>query len=171
MEARKSKLDGVMVLGPSVAVEDLRGVYVETFNRKKLAGAGVDIDWVADSYSVSSKHVLRGFHGDDFTWKLITCLSGRIYLVVVNWDEGSPQYKRWDSFVLSSDNKLQVLVPPKFGNAHLVLSEEAVFFYKQSAYYDRAKQFTLMWDDPRIKAWWPVKDPILSPRDAGMEEK
>jgi dTDP-4-dehydrorhamnose 3,5-epimerase len=67
--------------------------------------------------------------------------------------------------VLSDRNRHQVLVPPKYGNGHLVLSERAIFQYKQSTYYDPTRQFTYMWNDPKFNIWWPVKEPILSRRD------
>jgi dTDP-4-dehydrorhamnose 3,5-epimerase len=112
---------------------------------------------------------LRGLHGDAVTWKLISCLYGKIYLVVVNWDKTSSQYCKWESFVLSEKNMKQILVPPKFAIGHLVLSEKAIFHYKQSSYYDRASQFTLLWNDPQLNIWWPVRNPILSRRDQGFE--
>ena len=71
--------------------------------------------------------------------------------------------------MLSDQNRLQVLVPPKFGNGHLVLSAQAIFHYKQSSYYDRSTQFTLLWNDPKLDIWWPVTNPILSRRDEGAE--
>ena len=87
---------------------------------------------------------------------------------MVNWDKDSPQFGNWASFVLSDQNRLQVLVPPKFGNGHLVQSELTVFHYKQSTYYDRAGQFTLLWNDPKLNIWWPIKNPILSMRDESV---
>jgi dTDP-4-dehydrorhamnose 3,5-epimerase len=109
--------------------------------------------------------VLRGIHGDGVTWKLISCLHGKFYLVVLNFDRESRQFGQWEGFVLSDRNRLQVLVPPKFGNGHLVLSEAAIFHYKQSAYYNREGQFTCRWDDPRFNIWWPTKQPLISQRD------
>ena len=130
---------------------------------------GIDVRFVQDDVSISFKHVLRGLHGDRITWKLITCLLGKIYVVIVNWKETSPQYRQWESFVLSEENKKQILVPPEFGLGHLVLSKKAIFHYKQSAYYDRVSQFTLIWNDPKLNIWWPIKQPILSRRDEGSE--
>ena len=86
---------------------------------------------------------------------------------MVNWDLASPQYGKWASFTLSAENRHQILIPAKFGNGHVVLSETAIFHYKQSTYYDRPGQFTLLWNDPRLNIPWPVKDPILSDRDKG----
>ena len=76
------------------------------------------------------------------------------------------QYRQWQSFTLSDKNRLQVLVPPKFGNGHLVMSNHVVFSYKLDAYYDRASQFTIKWNDPNYNFWWPIKHPILSERDS-----
>lgn len=169
MEVVSTQLKGVYVLKPCTIFEDFRGVYVEIFNKQLFQSAGIEVEFVQDDISVSSKHVLRGIHGDPVTTKLISCLSGRFYLVVVNNDLESPEYRRWQSFVLTDTNRLQVFVPPKFGIGHLVLSESAVFHYKQSTYYSRENQFTLIWDDPDLNIWWPVTQPILSRRDLGLE--
>ena len=91
-------------------------------------------------------------------------------MVVVNHDEASPQFGEWESFVLSDQNRLQVLIPPKFGNGHLVLSDIAIFHYKQSTYYDRARQFTLIWNNPKLNIQWPIDNPITSRRDSGKED-
>ena len=168
LEVCSTTLDGVLRLAPATRFEDFRGEYVETYNHALYAAAGIDVDFVQDDISVSTRGVLRGIHGDDVTWKLISCMRGRFYLVVVNWDETSPQYGRWEAFTLSERNRTQVLIPPRFGNGHLVLSDEAIFHYKQSSYYDRARQFTLAWDDPRLGIWWPSRSPIVSQRDTGV---
>jgi dTDP-4-dehydrorhamnose 3,5-epimerase len=112
---------------------------------------------------------LRGIHGDRNTTKLVSCLHGQFYLVVVNNVEGHPQYRQWDAFTLSDKNRLQVLIPAGFGNGHVVLSEKAIFHYKQSSYYDRSGQFTLIWNDPSLNIWWPVKAPMVSRRDENDE--
>lgn len=170
MEVIKTKLDGVLLIRPATIFEDFRGTYVELYNEELYGNAGIKVKFVQDDISVSSRHVLRGIHGDSETWKLISCLYGKFYLVIVNWDKNSPQYCQWESFVLSEQNRLQVLVPPNFGVGHLVLSEQAIFAYKQSTYYNRFKQFTLFWNDPQLNIWWPIKNPILSRRDGGVEE-
>ena len=167
MEVSKTKLDGVLLITPPTIFEDFRGDYVELYNERLYTDGGVPVKFVQDDISVSSKHVLRGIHGDSETWKLISCLQGKIYLAVVNWDESSPQFAQWDAFVLSDQQRLQLLVPAKFGIGHLVLSEQAIFHYKQSTYYNRSGQFTIMWNDPKLNIWWPVKNPIVSKRDAG----
>ena len=167
MKVEKTKLDGVLLITPPTIFEDHRGCYVETYNRRLYSEAGIDQDFIQDDISVSKKNVLRGIHGDVSTWKLISCLEGSFFQVVVNNDTDSAQYRQWVSFIISEENRLQVLIPPKFGDAHLVLSERAIFHYKQTSYYNRSGQFTYAWDDPKLNIWWPVKDPLVSRRDAG----
>jgi len=168
MEIKPTRLEGVRLITPPTVFEDFRGSYIELYNEDLYRKAGIDVTFVQEDISVSSRHVLRGIHGDAGTWKLVSCLHGKFYLVVVNWDERSPQYRQWESFVLSDQNRLQVLIPPRFGNGHLVLSDTAIFHYKQSTYYNRPGQFTVLWNDPALGIWWPVSDPILSRRDAGL---
>ena len=170
MEVTTTKLDNVLLIKPPTIFEDFRGTYVETYNEKLYTEAGITVKFIQDDISVSSRHVLRGIHGDDQTWKLVSCLYGKFYLVVVNWDKESPQYGQWDSFTLSDKNRLQVLIPAKFGNGHVVLSKMAIFHYKQNTYYNRASQFTITWNDPKLNIWWPIKDPIVSKRDEGIED-
>lgn len=167
MEVQKTKLDGVLLITPPTIFKDFRGSYVELYNEELYNKAGITTKFVQDDISTSSLHVLRGLHGDLKTWKLVSCLQGEFYLMVVNWDETSPQYRQWVAFTLSDQNRQQVLIPPKFGNGHLVLSQQAIFHYKQSTYYDRPGQFTIMWNDPSLNLPWPVKNPVLSKRDGG----
>lgn len=169
MKIEKTKLDGVSLITPPTIFKDFRGTYVELYNDELYKKAGITINFVQDDISTSSFNVLRGLHGDLKTWKLISCLYGKFYLMVVNWDESSSQYRQWEAFTLSDENRQQVLIPPKFANGHLVLSEQAVFHYKQSTYYDRPGQFTIMWNDPVLNLPWPVKNPILSKRDGGSD--
>lgn len=167
-------LKGVLIFKPEI-FRDFRGEYIETYNehsysqaiKEKLGQSAEGIHFVQDTMSRSSKHVLRGIHGDEKTWKLISCPEGRIYAVVINCDSDDSDFKRWQSFNICEEDMMQILVPPKFGIGHLVLSDRAVFQYKQSTYYDpnTLKQFTYRYDDSRFKIWWPVKSPILSRRD------
>lgn len=164
MRVEKTKLDGVLLIKLDI-FEDFRGQYVETYNADLYRQHGIDVDFRQDDISVSSRNVLRGIHGNSDTWKLISCLHGSFYLMVVNNDSDSPEYRKWQGFTLSDTNRHQVLVPPRFGNGHLVLSEKAIFHYKQNTYYDPLGQFTIIWNDPAYGMWWPIKNPILSQRD------
>lgn len=170
MKVSATKLDGVLLIEPPTIFEDHRGRYIEFYNRELYQKNGISQTFLQDDFSISTRHVLKGFHGDAHTWKLVGCPYGKFYFVVVNWDEKSAQYRQWEAFNLSDTNNLQVLVPPKFGSAHLVLSETAVFHYKQTSYYDRKSQFTISWNNPELGVWWPVKDPITSFRDRGFND-
>ena len=121
-----------------------------------------------DKVSTSRKHVLRGIHGDTKSWKLVTCLYGEIYFVVVDNRESSDTFMRWEHMGLSDRNNKQVLLPPGVGNGFLVLSDHSVFHYKWSYvgdYADVDQQFTIKWNDPIIGVEWPINNPILSVRD------
>lgn len=164
MKICKTKLDGVLLIRLDKFI-DHRGEYLETYNEKLYKDNGVGIKFVQDDLSVSKKNVLRGIHGDFKTWKLISCLYGRFYFVVVNCKIKSKNFGKWQSFILSDKERVQVLVPPGYGNAHLVLSDKTIFHYKQSTYYERKRQFTYKWNDPRFNISWPINNPILSKRD------
>lgn len=164
MQVTGTRLEGVLMVKPEV-FEDHRGEYVETYNEELYHKSGMTVKFVQDDISVSTQHVLRGIHGDAETWKLISCLYGKFYLVVVNCDDQSKDFGKWQSFVLSDRNRHQILVPPKHGNGHLILSDKAIFHYKQSTCYNPKGQFTIKWDDPKLNIWWPIKNPVLSQRD------
>lgn len=164
MIVEKTNLNGVLLIMPKI-YEDFRGSYVETYNEEEYAANGIPQHFVQDDISTSTQGVLRGLHGDAETWKLISCPYGRFYFVVANCDPNSPDFGKWQSFILSDENRHQVLVPPMYGNGHLILSEKAIFHYKQTTYYNPRGQFTYKWDDPRLGIWWPIKTPLLSRRD------
>ena len=159
-----TELEGVMKIIPTT-FKDHRGSYTEIYNKDFMIENKIDMDFVQDDISVSHKNVLRGIHGDLKTQKLVSCLYGEFQLIVVNNNSESKQFKKWQSFEVSFENKVQILIPPMFGNGHLVLSEFAIFHYKQNTQYDRDSQFTIKWNDPTYKFKWYNNDPILSTRD------
>jgi dTDP-4-dehydrorhamnose 3,5-epimerase len=122
-----------------------------------------------DKVAVSKENVLRGLHTDK-SWKLITCLYGKIQLVVVNFDKNSNQYLDYMDIVLDSSSELKtsILVPPGYLNGHLVLSDQAIFHYKwdyDGKYPDVKDQISVNWADPKINIDWHIKNPTLSKRD------
>ena len=143
--------------------EDYRGELYTLYKQEDF-----DLFFNHDKVSISRKHTLRGLHGDAKSWKLVTCLAGEIYLVVVDNRPQSPNYLKWDSVMLTSKNRKLILIPPMFANGHLILSDEATFFYKWSytgKYPDVKDQFTLSWNNPEIGISWPISNPIMSKRD------
>ena len=112
--------------------------------------------------------MIRGIHGDLKSHKLVTCLYGELYFVVVDNRPDSPTYLQWDWVILDDRTRKQVLIPPGVGNGFLVLSDKSVFHYKwnyEGEYPDVAEQFTIKWNDKRINIDWAIENPILQPRD------
>lgn len=168
MIIEKTKLKDVILIKLD-KFEDHRGIFEEIFNEKEYKEKGINIKFVRDCISTSGKNVLRGIHYDDKTWKLIQCLQGKFYLVVVDMQPESQQYLHWDSFSLNEYDLHQVLIPPMFGNGHLVLSNKVIFHYKMSEYYEPNNEKILKWDDPKVNINWPIKNPILSQKDANAK--
>ncbi|MEK9148222.1 MAG: dTDP-4-dehydrorhamnose 3,5-epimerase family protein [Patescibacteria group bacterium] len=164
VKVSKTKLPGLLLIQLD-AFRDHRGVYVGTYDEARYRKLGIRVKFVEDDYSRSRRRVLRGIHADSKSWKLISCPLGRILVVIVNCNRRSRRFGRWQAFELSEKNCRQLLVPPKHGVVHLVLSRQAMFSYKQSEYYDPKRQATYRWDDPAFKIRWPVRNPILSKRD------
>ena len=122
-----------------------------------------------DRFSKSKRNVLRGLHYDDKTWKLVSCLHGKIYLVVVDLREKQPNYGKWESFILSPETATQVLIPPMFANGHYVFEDDSIFSYKmayQEEFNDVDKQKTIKWNSTKFNIDWPCTTPIISKRDA-----
>ena len=144
---------------------DYRGELWTTWKRDEFP---IDLDFNHDKISTSRKNVIRGIHGDNKSWKLVTCLYGELYFVVVDNRKDSITYLEWDCIILNDKNKHSVLIPPNFGNSFCVLSNYSIFMYKWSykgRYPDVEDQFTIKWDDARIGINWPIKNPILQLRD------
>ena len=152
----------VKIYHPDV-FEDFRGELFTLFKQEES-----DLVFNHDKVSISKQYVLRGLHGDSRSWKLITCLAGEVYLVVVDNRPESPNYLKWDWIILDDRTRKQVLTPPQFAIGFLVLSDQAMLHYKwayEGEYADIDVQFTLKWDDPKINIYWPIDNPILQKRD------
>jgi len=155
---------GVKVLEPDVFT-DYRGDLWTTWKKDEFE---FDIEFNHDKVSTSGYGVLRGVHGDTKSWKLVTCLYGSIYFVIVDNRSSSDTYMVWESIILDDKKRKQVLIPPSVGNGFVVLSDHCVFQYKWSyegEYPDVEDQFTIKWDDPKYNIDWPMDNPILSKRD------
>ncbi len=163
-----TELEGVLLIKPDI-FEDHRGMYVETYNIDDHHKNNIRIKFLRDDISTSARNVLRGLHYDDRTWKLIQCMYGKIYFVVADMRKDSKYYLKWESFLLTADNREQVLVPPGFANGHLVLSDSCIFHYKMSEYYEHENETGVKWNDPKLNIFWPIKDPVLSLKDSTAE--
>jgi dTDP-4-dehydrorhamnose 3,5-epimerase len=162
-----TKLDGVLFLEPVVHRDD-RGFFLETYHIEKYAESGIPLAFVQDNHSRSTRGTLRGLHAQ---WrrpqgKLVRCLAGEIFDVAVDMRRGSPTYSEWVGIHLSSDNFKQIYVPPGYLHGFLVVSEEAEVEYKCTDLYDPGGEVSVRWDDPAIGVEWPLKDALLSGKDA-----
>lgn len=173
LEIEKTPLKDCFLLKPAV-FEDNRGTFSESYNKERFEEAlGLQIDFVQDNQSTSSRGVLRGFHyqtGEYAQAKLVRCVFGEVLDVVIDLRPGSPTYKMNFKAVLSSENNHQLFVPKGFAHGFLTLSESSVFSYKCDQYYNKEAEAGIIWNDPILKVNWdfPVKDIILSEKDAAL---
>jgi dTDP-4-dehydrorhamnose 3,5-epimerase len=163
-------LPGVKLLAPKV-IEDSRGFFMESYNRRDLAGLGIDHQFVQDNHSRSSRGVLRGLHYQlgHAQAKLVRVTHGRVFDVVVDIRRGSPHFGKWAGAELSENNRLCLFAEEGFAHGFLVLSDVADFQYKCSDFYSAKNERGLPWNDPEIGIDWPLEglEPLLSERDCG----
>jgi dTDP-4-dehydrorhamnose 3,5-epimerase len=161
-----SDLAGVLIIEPDVFA-DPRGFFVETYQRRRYRQLGIESRFVQDNLSFSVKGTLRGLHYQKKypQAKLVQVISGEIFDVAVDIRPGSPAFGRWAGIILSAANHLQVLIPEGFAHGFCVCSETAHVWYKCSDYYRPEDEGGLNWNDPDIRIDWPVREPILSPKD------
>ena len=162
-----SKIKGVFIITPN-KFSDLRGDIFSVWQKeafKELLPKG--LEFVLDKFTSSKQNVLRGIHGDEKSWKLVSCVWGEVVQVVVDARKQSPTYLQWEKFILNPQDPKLILIPPHFGNAHYA-TKDSLYFYKwayEGAYVDAKEQFTLAYNDKKIGIEWGDIKPILSKRD------
>ena len=168
MKITKTKLEGVVIIEPDV-FGDSRGFFMESWNKKKMAEAGLNYDFVQDNHSKSTvKGTLRGIHfqkGDKAQAKLVRCVKGAVLDVAVDLRKNSPTFKQWVIVELSEENKKQLLIPRGFGHGFLTLTDNVEFLYKADNYYAPEADAGIRWNDLDIGVEWDVENPILSEKD------
>lgn len=167
MEFRKTELPDVLVVVPDV-FEDPRGFFFECYHAEKYRQGGIAAAFVQDNHSKSGRGTLRGLHAQ---WrrpqgKLVRVLQGEIYDVAVDVRRGSKTFGKWVGVTLSDRNRQQIWVPPGFVHGFCVTSETAEVEYKCTDLYDPGGEVTVIWNDPAIGVEWPVREPLLSKKDA-----
>ena len=167
MEFRRLALPEVILVVPDVH-RDARGFFLETYHAGKYKAGGIDAAFVQDNHSRSTKDTLRGLHAQ---WrkpqgKLVRTLQGEIFDVAVDARRGSPTFGKWFGARLTSENHHQLWVPAGFVHGFCVLSETAEVEYKCTDLYDPGGELGVRWDDPAIGIDWPIRQPILSAKDA-----
>lgn len=152
----KCPIEGLYVIEPAVH-GDSRGYFMETYNQQDMARAGLDMVFVQDNQSMSTRGVLRGLHFQKRypQGKLVRVIRGRVFDVAVDLRKGSATYGRWYGLELTEENKKQFYISPGFAHGFLVLSDTAEFCYKVTDFYHPGDEGGLAWNDPAIGIAWP----------------
>jgi len=158
----------VRILEPRV-FGDARGFFLESWNARAFAIAGIRAEFVQDNHSRSAKNVLRGLHYQirQPQGKLIRVIAGEVFDVAVDLRRSSPTFKRWVGLALSAENKRMAWIPAGFAHGYLVLSDFAEVLYKTTDYYAPEHERSIAWNDPDLAIEWPLTGaPVLSAKDA-----
>ena len=156
VEKNVGGIAGLCVITPAVH-GDQRGYFMETYSQRDMAEAGLDIPFVQDNQSMSTKGVLRGLHYQIHfpQTKLVRVIRGAVFDVAVDLRPGSETYGKWYGIELTAENKKQFLIPKGFAHGFLVLSDEAEFCYKCDNFYHPNDEGGIAWNDPAIGVQWP----------------
>ena len=158
----------MLVIEPRV-FEDARGFFLESYNRRAFAEAGIDAEFVQDNHSRSGRGVLRGLHYqiEHAQGKLVRVIEGEVLDVAVDLRRASPTFGRHVSITLSAADRRMLFIPPGFAHGFLVVSEAAQFLYKTTDYWYPEHERTLLWRDPALSIAWPAGiEPVLAAKDA-----
>lgn len=158
----------VLLIEPKV-FGDARGFFLETWQARDYAAAGIDLRFVQDNHSRSGRGILRGLHYQLVKpqGKLVRVVTGEVFDVAVDMRRHSPSFGRWVGARLSEDNKHQLWVPPGFAHGFYVLSDSADFIYKCTEFYSPQDERSLRWNDPDLAIDWPTSgEPLLAKKDA-----
>ncbi len=163
-----TELEGVYILEPTV-FEDHRGFFMESYNSRDLEMLGIAFNCVQINHSLSvNAGVLRGLHFQlepKAQTKIVRCLKGAIYDVVVDLRKGSPTFLKWFGVILTEHNRRQIVVPRGYAHGILTLVPNTEILYLVDEYYSPEHDRAIRWDDPDIGIKWPTSNPILSEKD------
>ena len=167
MNIVKTSLNDCVIIEPKV-FGDERGFFLETFHLHRYNElAGIDLPFIQDNHSRSSKKVLRGLHFQKKKpqGKLVRVVRGEVFDVAVDIRRESTTFGSWEGVILSEENKKQFWVPPGFAHGFLVLSDIADFEYKCTDYYNPNDEHSILWNDSSIDIDWPNSNVLLSNKD------
>ncbi|MFK7679147.1 dTDP-4-dehydrorhamnose 3,5-epimerase [Priestia sp. 179-F W1.4 NHS] len=168
MNIIKTKFEDAILIEPKV-FGDHRGFFTESYNKEMFQQNGIDMDFIQDNHSLSQQPgTLRGMHyqlNDKAQTKLVRVTRGAIYDVIVDIRKGSPTYGEWQGFILSADNKRQLLVPKGFAHGFCTIVENTEVQYKVDELYSPEHDRGIAWNDPALNIDWPFNNPVLSDKD------
>jgi dTDP-4-dehydrorhamnose 3,5-epimerase len=175
MEIVKTSIEGLVIIQPKV-FEDERGHFMESYKESFIKGNFPDIHFIQDNESKSSYGVLRGLHFQKPPFeqtKLVRVIQGEVLDVAVDLRKNSPTFGKWESVILSGENKKQLFIPKGFAHGFLTLSNNAIFSYKVSKPYNPNSQGGIIWNDPSLKINWTdyinSDNLILSNKDINLK--
>jgi dTDP-4-dehydrorhamnose 3,5-epimerase len=168
MKITHTEIPGLVLIEPEVH-GDARGFFFESYNAGEFRKHGLNHVFVQDNHSMSVQAgVLRGLHyqlNPRAQTKLVRVTAGAVFDVVLDIRKGSPTYGKWQSFILSAENKLQLLVPKGCAHGFCTLEPNTEVQYKVDEFYSPEHDRGIAWNDPALGIDWPCKDPILSEKD------
>jgi dTDP-4-dehydrorhamnose 3,5-epimerase len=167
MNIIETGVSGAVIIEPKV-FGDARGFFMETFQAERYQKqAHIDLPFVQDNHSRSTRGVLRGLHFQKTKpqGKLVRVVRGEVFDVIVDLRTDSPSFGQWQGVRLSEENHRQLWLPPGTAHGFVVTSDSADFEYKCTDYYDPADECCLLWNDPQLNIDWPVANPKLSDKD------
>ena len=167
MRIEATAIPDVLLIEPKVH-GDARGFFFESYNRRALAAAGIDVEFVQDNHSRSRRGVLRGLHYqiEHAQGKLVRATSGEVFDVAVDLRRRSPTFGRHVAIALSAANRRMLYIPPGFAHGFIVTSDSADFLYKTTDYWHPEHERTLLWNDRALGIAWPAGiEPILAAKD------
>lgn len=169
MNTIATELPGVVIVEPRVFV-DARGFFFESYHAQRYADAGLPAVFVQDNHSRSVRGTIRGLHYQLHhpQVKLVRVTVGTVFDVAVDVRRGSPTFGRWVGVELSAENKRQLFVPSGFAHGFCVTSQNAELQYKCTDFYEPADERGVLFNDPTIDISWPVRDPVISEKDARL---
>ena len=173
MKIEKTTLEGAFLITLKV-FDDERGFFAETYSKKQFIEMGIDADFVQDNHSMSvTRGVLRGLHFQsppNAQAKLVRVTKGAAYDVIVDLRRDSKTFGKWEGFELTDNNHRMLFVPRGFAHGFCTLEDYTEFQYKCDNLYAPESEGAIIWNDPTLKIYWPIENPILSDKDAKAQE-
>ena len=172
MKVEPTRIPDVLLITPQV-FGDHRGYFMEIYNKEVFAPYGIDVEFVQDNMSSSTRGTLRGLHyqlGPYAQGKLVRVVSGTVFDVAVDLRRSSPTFGQWVGAELSAENRQALYIPPGFAHGFYVLSDIAEFMYKCTGLYAPQAERGIIWNDPTVNVSWPLLDQniIISDKDRNL---
>lgn len=172
MQIIKTEIEDLIIINPEV-FEDERGYFFESWNKESFKKNGIDVDFLQDNQSFSSKGVIRGLHFQNPPFeqgKLVRVITGSVLDVAVDIRKKSPTYGKYIAVELTEKNKTMFWIPPGFAHGFSTLENNTILSYKCSGIYNKEAEDALLWNDPTLNIDWKISEPIISSKDKNSKK-